>query len=117
MLSGLGPMSPSALSSGTPRSPTLDAYKTQHADKDKQNYQWCALCCRNCNIRRTALHLSRNAHRTAVAFRMWRASAVDGVLHFQYSFDMQVCMFECRQASTCALLTAAFTNSDVVLFS
>lgn len=40
MLAGLTlPTSPSALSSsGTPHS--LDAYKTQHADKDKADYQW-----------------------------------------------------------------------------
>jgi hypothetical protein len=40
VLSGLGPISPSAHSSSTPRSPTLDAYKTQHADKEKHDYQW-----------------------------------------------------------------------------
>lgn len=40
MLAGLGPMSTSGASSSTPRSPTLDAYKTQHADKEQHNYQW-----------------------------------------------------------------------------
>lgn len=38
MLAGLVPASPSAMS-GTPKS--LDAYKTQHPDKDKPvDYQW-----------------------------------------------------------------------------
>jgi hypothetical protein len=38
VLAGLVPPSPSAVSSGTPKS--LDAYKTQHTDKDKPDYQW-----------------------------------------------------------------------------
>jgi hypothetical protein len=42
VLAGLVLPSPSALSSSAPRTPkSLDAYKTQHADKDKPDYQWC----------------------------------------------------------------------------
>ena len=50
MLAGLVLPSPSALSSSAPRTPkSLDAYKTQHADKDKPDYQWCvALSVRTC---------------------------------------------------------------------
>jgi hypothetical protein len=38
VLAGLVPASPSAVTSGTPKS--LDAYRTQQADKDKPDYQW-----------------------------------------------------------------------------
>jgi hypothetical protein len=57
VLAGLVPASPSAVTSGTPKS--LDAYRTQQADKDKPDYQWlvptpplhhptCLLLCVTC---------------------------------------------------------------------
>jgi len=34
------PTSPSAVRSGAPHTPSLDAYRTHAADKDKEDYQW-----------------------------------------------------------------------------